>query len=183
MVAGVIGMTCASYAAYCGILIWRGNIHVVEDGQFYRSAQLSRQEFANEIEAYHIRSVLNLRGANPGQSWYEDELAVTRAHDASHYDVGISAEDTVPGDKIEQIIAVLRHAPKPLLVHCRSGADRTGLVAALYRYVILWQSAATAEQELALRYGHFPYLTSKTGAMDQSARAYFDLHQQVPATP
>jgi protein tyrosine/serine phosphatase len=95
-------------------------------------------------------------------------------------DVGISAENSVSSDKIEQIIAVLRNAPKPLLVHCRSGTDRTGFVAALYRYVILGQSAEAAVQELSLRYGHFPYLTSKSGAMDQSAHTYFHLPQQVP---
>jgi protein tyrosine/serine phosphatase len=171
-----VGVTSASYASYCGVLIWSGNFHPVEEGQLYRSAQLSKIEFAREIDAHHIRSVLNLRGANPTDEWYQDEVAATHDHGAALYDVGISAEEIVAPEKIEKILAILRDAPKPVLVHCRSGADRTGFVSALYRYAIQGQSAEMAVKELSLRYGHFPYLTSKSGAMDDSAHAYFLSH-------
>ncbi|OYV29656.1 MAG: hypothetical protein B7Z81_14970 [Acidocella sp. 20-61-6] len=158
------------------MLIWSGNHHTVENGRFYRSAQLSGSELAHEIDAYHIRSVLNLRGPNPSKDWYRDELAATKAHGAKHYDIGISALSLVPKRKLAQILAVLRDAPKPILVHCASGADRTGFVSALYRYVVLGQSARKAKQELSLWYGHFPYLVSRSGAMDESASDYFARH-------
>ena len=35
---------------------------------------------------------------------------------------------------MEAILATLDHAPKPVLIHCKNGADRTGLVGALYLY-------------------------------------------------
>lgn len=171
-------VAAASYASYCGVLIWSGNFHSVEEGQLYRSAQLSKAEIAREIDAHHIRSVLNLRGPNPNDQWYQDEVAATHEHGAALYDVGISAQEAVAPEKIEKILTILRDAPKPILVHCRAGADRTGLVSALYRYAIQGQSAETAEHELSLRYGHFPYLTSKSGAMDDSASAYFLSHSQ-----
>jgi len=120
--------------------------------------------------------VLNLRGWNPGADWYRDELAATGAAGVEHYDVGISARAPVPADKIEQILTILRTAPKPLLVHCKSGADRTGLVSALYRYAVEGQGTEEAEQELSLWYAHFPYLMSGSRAMDDSARAYFRSH-------
>jgi hypothetical protein len=28
-----VGVTCGSYAAYCGLLIWSGNHHTVAEGQ------------------------------------------------------------------------------------------------------------------------------------------------------
>ena len=59
-----VGVTCGSYAAYCGLLIWSGNHHTVAEGQLYRSAQLSGQELGEEIDAHRIRTVLNLRGPN-----------------------------------------------------------------------------------------------------------------------
>ena len=175
-----VGVTCGSYAAYCGLLIWSGNHHTVAEGQLYRSAQLSGQELGEEIDAHRIRTVLNLRGPNPTDGWYQDEVAATRAHGAALYDVGISAQEPVAPEKIEKILAVLRDAPKPILVHCRSGADRAGFVSALYRYAIEGQSAEVAARELSLRYGHFPYLTSKSGAMDESASAYFSSHAPPP---
>jgi protein tyrosine/serine phosphatase len=177
----VVGVTCTSYAAYCGVLIWSGNFHTVVKGEVYRSAQLNKAELAREIDARHIRSVLNLRGPHAGQQWYQDELAVSLEYGVAHYDIGISALKPVPAQKIAEILAVLRDAPKPILVHCESGADRTGFVSALYRYVINAQPAAVAERELSLRYGHFPYLTSRTGAMDESAEAFFSSHPGAEA--
>lgn len=176
IVATVTGVIGASYTAFCGVLIWSGNHHTVAEGQLYRSAQLSGPGFSEQIDAHHIRSVLNLRGPHPAARWYQDEVAAARAHGVMHYDVGISAQEAIAPDKLEKILAVLRDAPKPILVHCRSGSDRTGFVAALYRYAIEGQSAEVAARELSLLYGHFPYLTSKSGAMDESARVYFASH-------
>jgi protein tyrosine/serine phosphatase len=76
---------------------------------------------------------------------------------------------------------VLRDAPKPILVHFKSGADRTGCVATLYRYAMAGENAEAAACELSLRYGHFPYLTSKNTVRNGSARIYSASH--VPAVP
>jgi hypothetical protein len=67
---------------------------------------------------------------------------------------------------------ILRSAAKPLLIHCKAGSDRTGLVAALYRYAVAGEPAEQAVSELSLHFGHFPYLTSETGAMDDSFGTY-----------
>jgi protein tyrosine/serine phosphatase len=168
----------SSYAIYCAILIRTGNFHVVERDQIYRSAQLSNAELVSKIELYQIRSVLNLRGARIEQTWYKDEFAVAQEYGIAHYDVMISARRPVPANKVTEILSILRNAPKPILVHCESGADRTGFVSALYRYAIQGQSSTVAAQELSLRYGHFPYLWSKTGAMDENAHAFFSSHSE-----
>jgi protein tyrosine/serine phosphatase len=166
----------AAYATYCGLLIWSGNFHAVVEGRFYRSGQLDKDGFSSAIETHHIRTILNLRGPEADQKWYQGELDAAREHGTQHYDVGISAYRIVPAGKLDEIIAILRSAPRPILVHCKSGADRTGLVSALYRYAIQGQSSESAAQELSLLYGHFPYLMSRSGAMDTTARAYFANH-------
>jgi protein tyrosine phosphatase (PTP) superfamily phosphohydrolase (DUF442 family) len=166
------GTPCVTYAAYCGILAASGNFHTVKAGQLYRSAQLDKTEFGKVIESYHIKSVLNLRGSNPESAWYKDELTAMREHAVDHYDVGISAHQPPTADQMAQILTILRTAPKPLLIHCKAGSDRTGLVAALYRYAIEGEPAEQAASELSLRFGHFPYLVSKTGAMDDSFSTY-----------
>jgi protein tyrosine/serine phosphatase len=171
-----VGLSAGTMGAYCGVVVWSGNFHTVEDGQLYRSAQLSKAGFAAAIDAHGIRSVLNLRGANPDSAWYIDELAVTSERGVAHYDVGISARRPPTEAKISEILEILRTAPKPILVHCKSGADRAGLVSALYRYAVQSKSAAEAGAELSLRYGHFPWLTSKTVAMDESLDRYLLTH-------
>jgi protein tyrosine/serine phosphatase len=67
-----------------------------------------------------------------------------------------------------QLIAVMRDAPKPLLIHCQAGADRTGLASALYLAAIAGKSEQVAEGQLSLRYGHIPYSFSRAFPMDET---------------
>jgi protein tyrosine phosphatase (PTP) superfamily phosphohydrolase (DUF442 family) len=164
--------TAGSYAGYCGIIIYEGNFHAVQPGVLYRSAQLSRGELDRFARRYRIKSVLNLRGAHPGDGWYDGEMAAVHDLGIAHYDYPISAKRVVTRRQIAAILDIVRRAPKPLLVHCRSGADRSGLVAALYDYAVRGDSAAEADRQLSLAYGHFPYLTSRSGAMDASFAAF-----------
>jgi len=167
-----IGVTAGSYAVYCGVIIYEGNVHAVESGVLYRSGQLTEPEFERVGREYGIRSILNLRGAHPGDAWYDEEMAATRRLGMEHFDYPISASRFVPGRQMEEILDVVRRAPKPLLIHCQAGADRSGLVAAAYDYAIAGEDAATADRQLSLYFGHFPYLTSRSRAMDDSFWAF-----------
>jgi protein tyrosine/serine phosphatase len=179
---GALGvlLTAAAIASYCGIIRYMGNIHVVEEGQLYRSAQLDKGQFERVIEKYQIKSILNLRGDNAGQVWYDDELAVSKASEVKHFDYGIGAGEVVTTGQINDILKIVRAAPKPLLIHCNGGADRSGLVAALYLAEIEKRPVDEAAEQLSLIYGHFPYLASKTGAMDESFRDYVKANPILP---
>ncbi|MGE5270323.1 MAG: dual specificity protein phosphatase family protein [Thiohalocapsa sp.] len=166
------GLAVGSVAAYCGIIIYEGNFHAVDEHVLYRSAQLSRAELRSFAQQYGLKSVLNLRGAHPGEAWYDGEVEAGRELGVAHFDYPISAKRVVTGEQIAAILDIVRHAPKPLLIHCRSGADRSGLVAALYRYAVDGAKPVEADRQLSLYYGHFPYLTSRSGAMDTSFWAY-----------
>ena len=172
VVAVSLGLTAGSIGAYWGLLQYQGNLHAVSEGVLYRSAQLSKAEIAAVAQRYRIKSVLNLRGAHAGQRWYDDEVAESGQLGLIHYDYAVSAKRFVTGQQIAELLDIMRRAPKPLLIHCKSGADRTGLLAALYRYAEAGISAPEADQELSLVYGHFPYLTSRSVAMDDSFWAY-----------
>jgi protein tyrosine/serine phosphatase len=126
------------------------------------------------VRDHGIKAILNLRGAHPGEPWYDDEVAISRMLGARHYDYGLSARRGVTDNQIADLIAIIRDAPKPLLVHCKSGADRTGLVSALYRFAVEGKGADEADAQLTVFYGHFPYLTSRTRAMDDSFWAFVD---------
>jgi protein tyrosine/serine phosphatase len=175
--AGVLAvvLTAGSYAAYCGIIIYEGNFNTVRQGVLYRSAQPDKSELRFYARKYGIKSVLNLRGAHPGDAWYDGEMAAAHALRLVHYDYPISAKRFVTSRQIAEILKIVRAAPKPLLIHCQSGADRSGLVAALYDYAVAGDSAQQADRQLSLLYGHFPYLTSRSGAMDASFWAYVHL--------
>jgi protein tyrosine/serine phosphatase len=75
-----------------------------------------------------------------------------------------------------EIIQMLRAAPKPVLIHCKAGADRAGLISALYCLALKNEKPATADQELSIRYGHISF--GRTLAMDNSFWRY-----AISATP
>jgi protein tyrosine/serine phosphatase len=81
----------------------------------------------------------------------------------------------VSDEELTAIVNVMRKTPKPVLIHCRSGADRAGLVAALYQYVIARKTAEEASNQLSILYGHFPFLGNSTVMMDRSFWRYVNV--------
>jgi protein tyrosine/serine phosphatase len=157
-------------AGWAGYLRASGNVHTVIPGQLYRSAELSKVGFQDAIEEFDIETVINLRGANPGKPWYEDELAASATMKARHIDLRMSATHVPDAATLQAIRAVLSDAATPILIHCHGGADRSGLVAALYELWIAHRLPAVAGEQLSIAYGHFPWLGSRTAAMDDAWR-------------
>lgn len=62
------------------------------------------------------------------------------------------------------------NAHKPLLIHCKSGADRAGFLATLYLIVVENVSVEVARKQLSLRHLHIR--SSKTGILDAVFEAY-----------
>jgi protein tyrosine phosphatase (PTP) superfamily phosphohydrolase (DUF442 family) len=145
-----------------------GNIHTVEDGVLYRSAQLNGQRLTDVLTTYGIRSVINLRGGNRGDWWYQNELEVTAANSVAHFDVYMAATSEPSAEVVSRLIEIMRTAPRPILIHCNSGSDRAGLASALYERLLKGLPAEVADAQLSFRYGHFPWLGSGTVAMDRT---------------
>lgn len=166
------GATLAVVAAIAGgwacYLRLTGNFHAVEEGILYRSAQLSEAQFASHIREKGIRSILNLRGNNAGSAWYDEEMEASTAAGIRHVDYPISARRDLTDGEVSEIVSLLRDLPRPVLVHCEAGADRSGLVAAIYEFVFRKQPADEAAEQLSFRFGHFPWLGNRTVAMDRT---------------
>lgn len=156
---------------YLGAIRLSTNFREVEPQVLYRSGQLDGEELREVAQRYGIRSVLSLRGGSPGDSWYDAEIQTSRELGLQRYQFKMSAHRDLPPERLDEVVRLIREAPKPLLVHCNAGADRTGLVVAAYA-LRKGRDVATAETQLSLRYGHFPYLGSASSAMDRSLLAY-----------
>lgn len=160
------------FGSYEGYLYEQGNFHTVAPDQMYRSRQLDKSELTHYLTTYQIKSILNLRGVNTGSDWYQDERRIAQELGITHHDYGISANHDVSDEDLKAIMAIVRTAPKPILIHCKSGADRTGLIAALYQYVLGGRSAEEAAGQLSVWYGHVPYFWNSTAAMDRTFWRY-----------
>ena len=58
----------------------------------------------------------------------------------------------------------------PVLMHCKSGADRAGFFAALYLHLHEGRPVSEAMGQLSLRYGHVK--AAKTGMLDRFLERY-----------
>ena len=135
----------------------QGNFHPITPGEAYRSAQLDQDELEHDIRKFKIRSVIDLTGKDVGEPLYEAEIAICRDMEVRHYDLGISADKTPSSHHIEKLLRLFRIAPRPVLIHCQAGADRSGLAAALWKVVIDGAPKSVAREQLSIRYGHIPF--------------------------
>lgn len=148
------------------------NFHTVLKEKVYRSKQLNKQELSYYIEKYNIKSILNLRGEHNKDKWYKDEISICSQMNIVHQDYGLSASHYYSAVKINQMLSILSNLPKPTLIHCKAGADRTSLLSAVYLYAIAHKSYKEAKKQLSLKYGHFPYFGNDTVNMDKSFSNY-----------
>jgi protein tyrosine/serine phosphatase len=145
------------------------NKHSV-DGRLHRAAQPWPHQIAR-FARDGGRSIVYLRGGKEHGSWPLEREAA-EAH-------GLEIEEFLARSREAPDKAMLLAAPAffeqlqyPALIHCKSGADRAGFVAALYVLVHLKRPAAEALQQLHARYGHFHW--SKTGILDRFFEQYRD---------
>ena len=169
-----LAMTTVLTAAV-GVAWWAiegdGNVHVLVPGIAIRSAEPDGERLAAMKQRFGLRSVVNLRGKNDGKPWYDEELHASQALGLQHFDIALSAQHELSPAQIGEVLAMIEQAPKPVLIHCNGGSDRTGLISAAWLYAH-GATKQEAEAQLALRYGHFPWLGSKTSAMDRSLSAF-----------
>lgn len=153
------------------------NFHTVVAGELYRSRQLSEEGFDRTIDHYRIRTVVNLRGASPKADWYQEEMRAVQSRGVAHYDLHLNAHSVPTHKQLKQLVSILKNAPKPILVHCREGADRTGLMSAMGIILLKNGSLHQAEQQISWRYN----VLSPHTIGYQTLRNYFtwlDRHQR-----
>ncbi len=168
--AGLAGCVAAlGLGAYLFAIQAGGNFSEVLPGTLYRSNQPTALQVADYAQRYGIKTIVNLRGSSEAASWYKNEVAAAGALGIKHIDFKMSATRQLSVEEAHKLVTLLRDAPTPILIHCKSGADRTGLASVLYLNRIAGVDEDIAERQLSIRFGHFsiPFL-SPTYAMDEN---------------
>lgn len=121
------------------------NLHKVDEF-VYRCEQPDAKGF-DELEAMGIKSVLNLRNNHSDSLFLIDSPL-------NCFQVNMEAKDINDEDVI-MALKILKEAPKPIVVHCKHGADRTGVVIAMYR--IIFQQWTKEKAIGELKYGGYGF--------------------------
>ena len=169
-VYGVAALALLVVLAEAGRILFGSNFHTVVPGRVYRSCQVTPQAIEEMVAEYGIRTVINLRGSCNPFPWYLAEARATARLDLCQEDICFSAGRLPSAPELRRFIKVLDRCDYPVVLHCRRGADRTGMAAAI---VLLLQTDLDfneATLQLSPRYGHVPL--GRPATLDR----FFDLY-------
>jgi hypothetical protein len=155
-----------------GRVLFGSNFHTVLPGRVYRCCQPTPRAIEEMVASHSIRTVVNLRGTCNPLPWYLDEARATERLDICQEDICFSAGRLPSVAELRRFIEVLDGCAYPLVLHCRRGADRTGLAAAI---VLLLQTDVSFDEaalQLSPRYGHVPL--GRPGNLDRFLDQYAD---------
>ena len=141
--------------------VFWNNFHQVCD-EVYRANQPSPSHLKSYKEK-GIKAVLNLRGfTQQSYALFEEDSCKNLGLDL--ISVPLSGSSAPQPEKLLEIIETMDKIPKPFVLHCKSGADRAGMVSAMYLIVEKKLSVAEAKKQLSFKYLHLDF--TKTGILD-----------------
>ena len=167
------------------------SMHLVDHGfirsmynNFYSlsdSMHRSSQPSPAQIQEYHtefgLKTILNLRGENPYGSYFL-EAEVCEKLGIKLQTFRLFSRQPPTAQEIHALKEVFHTLEYPALMHCKSGADRAGMGAALYRILHLGHDVDVALAELNWRYGHFR--KSEAGVLDFFLETYLARNARSP---
>jgi protein tyrosine/serine phosphatase len=131
------------------------NFHWVVPGDAARAMQAWAGGVDRFLKTRGIRAIINLRGRNDDLSWWKNETAIAEANGIAHLDAMLDSRKLPTREMLVRLIETFDTAPRPFMLKCSGGQDRTSFAAGLYLiHRGGWQAMAAAQAQFA----RFPYL-------------------------
>jgi protein tyrosine/serine phosphatase len=144
-----------------------GNSHRIS-AQVWRSAQPTPRQIRRFAKA-GIRTVVNLRGKRDcGSYWLEEEACARYGLKLVNFQIRSRAAPT--REELRSAQELFAEIEYPMLMHCKSGADRAGIMSVLYLFLHEGVPLKEAKKQLSLKYGHIRQ--ADTGILDYFFEKY-----------
>ena len=152
-------ITVVTVAVVSAMVAWwhkSGPYHflVVTPGRLYRSGTLDPADLEEVIRDHHIRTVVNLRteGENCEGNWHAREAEVCARNGTELVELPVDEPPSL--DQVHRWFRILEEPSSgPVLVHCKHGGIRTGVMVALYQMEYLGKPPLATVGEMPL-FGH-----------------------------
>ncbi len=172
----VMGLALVAFMVYAPYLYYRytlehsKRLRPVVEGQVYRSGCLTADGFRDFIRSHKIKTVINLWDESPdpvlhanrfsSASIKESELCSELGVSFKFIFVEVLPENRAGKEPLKAIDDFRRimddENSYPVLIHCKAGLHRTGVMSAIYRMEYDGWSRADAMRELRSHgFGHF----------------------------
>jgi protein tyrosine/serine phosphatase len=153
------------------------NRHEIAPG-IWRSAQPSPGQIAY-LARNGIKTIVNLRGVRNCGS-YRLEAEACRRHGVRLVNFQLQSRMAPSASVILKARELFDEIEYPALFHCKSGADRAGIMSAFLLYIKEGRPLKEAMGQLSLRFGHFK--KSDTGVLDYFFERYMVDSSAEPMT-
>ncbi|QQR49475.1 tyrosine-protein phosphatase [bacterium] len=98
----------------------------------YRTRQLNPTRLEYYLKKYQIKTIINLRGINAHKKWWQQEQVMADKLHVKFFNISMNACSMSSKKNLIKLLTLYKNAPQPILIHCKSGTDRTGEAAALW---------------------------------------------------
>jgi len=129
------------------------------------------------LAAEGIKTIVNLRGRRDCAS-YILEAEACRRFGVTLVDFPVNSRSAPKAEMIARADEMFRSIEYPALMHCKSGADRAGLMSALFLTLREGEAVESATRHLSWRYGHFRQ--ARTGILDHFFEMYITAAKRNP---
>lgn len=138
------------------------NFHWIEPGVMARANQPSPEQVARYADE-GFKTILNLRGTSDTGFYHLEREACVR-HGITMIDAKMYSREPPGVEEIRRAKDLFETIQYPALMHCKSGADRAGVMAVLYKHFKMGVPIEAAVEQLGLKYLHVKQ--GKTGMID-----------------
>lgn len=143
------------------------NTHRMSD-KAWRSAQPAPHQLRRFARA-GVKTVINLRGERECGSYWLERRACAR-YGMKLVNFQIRSRAAPAREELWGAKRLFEEVEYPVLMHCKSGADRAGLMSVLYRHLHEGKPIEEAKKELSFKYGHIRQ--AHTGILDYFFERY-----------
>lgn len=144
------------------------NLHQISD-EMWRANQPNPRQVAEHVRLRGIKTILNLRGDST-KGYYLLEKEACEAAGIELVDFRVYSRDMPTVERVFEAKSLFNDIAYPALMHCKSGADRAGLMSVLYMIFRMGEPVSIAKQQLSKKYLHMK--EGKTGLLDAFFEAY-----------
>lgn len=162
--AALVDMTFRDHAF---LRVWWQNAHWIS-----KEMMRANQPWPFQIRrraAQGIKTIVNLRGGF-GTSFHQLEREACERAGIKLENFTVTSRGAPTLEQVRGAKELFERITYPALMHCKSGADRAGLMSTLYMHYRQGQPIEQAMKMLSLRYGHVRQ--GKTGVIDYFFEQY-----------
>lgn len=143
----------------------------------YRSNHPSAAFIKKLKNKYGVKTIISMRKADKSGSYLLEKEACEK-YGVNLVNHRMSSRKLPKKEMVLKAKTLLNEVEYPILIHCKSGADRAGLMSVFYKHFVEKEPIEQAVSQLSMKYGHFRW--ADTGKLDFFFDQFFAYQSKNP---